>query len=153
MDDIKSAMHKIIYIAKSHHAVIESKMKDIGMHRSMYQMLMYLCECDESPSQKELAEKFEISAAAVAATLERLECENYIEKVTSGADRRTNRVKITPKGLDAVEKTSDIFMRIDGETFKGLTDGEVRALCEYLDVICQNLSEMKKDTSRGGEDI
>ncbi|MBO4353676.1 MAG: MarR family transcriptional regulator [Clostridia bacterium] len=152
MDDIISAMHKIIYIAKSHHAVVESNMKDVCMHRSMQRLLMYLSDCKESPTQKEIAEKFEISAAAVAATLDRLESENYVEKIISGTDRRANRVRITQKGADAVEKTRDIFAKIDGETFKGLAPDDIKALCAYLDVICANLSEMKKDQSKGGED-
>jgi len=153
MDDIMSAMHKIIYIAKSHHAVIESKIKDIGMHRSMHRMLLYLSDCETPPSQKDLAEKFEISAAAVASTLERLESDGYIEKAASDTDRRANRVTITEKGLEAIEKTRDIFMKIDGETFSGLTDEQITEMCGCLDVISQNLCKMKNDSSHGGEEI
>lgn len=146
MNDIVPIMHamqNIIYISHAHHAVIESRAKDIGMHRSMHMMLSYLSKFEKKPSQKELAEKMQISAAAVTATIDKLESEGYIEKIPHDIDRRTNIIQITQKGHDILSKTNEIFAQADKEAFGGLDDGEIECLCAYLDVICRNLTDMK----------
>ena len=151
MKDLMSAMHKIIYIAKTHHSVIECKMKDIDMHRSMHVMLSYIKKCSSPPSQKDIARDLKISPAAVAATVDRLESDGYIEKLPLDTDRRANMIKISKKGADALAATCEIFSSTDEETFRGLSEEELGSLCEYLDRISKNLTEMKGGGADGDE--
>ena len=65
MNEHFSAMHKIIYIAKTHHSVIEAKMTEVGMHRSTHMMLTYISSCQTPPPQKEIAEKLSIGHETV----------------------------------------------------------------------------------------
>ena len=151
MIDYMSAMRRIIHVAKTHHSIIESKTKDVGMHRSHHMMLRCLSECKTPPTQKELAETLRISAAAVAVTLDKLESEGYIEKLPLDDDRRANRVKITERGRAALASTEEIFRVVDGATFEGLGEDDIARLCGYLDVICENLAKMKAETAEGGD--
>lgn len=151
MSDYMQAMQRIIHIAKTHHSVIESNTKDIGMHRSLHVMLRMLTHQEEPPTQKELAERLQISAAAVAVTLDKLESEGYVEKICSGDDRRLKCVKVTDKGRDALKKTDEVFKKVDSATFYGLSDDDISNLCGYLDVIRENLAKMKNDTQAGGD--
>lgn len=152
MSDYMSAMRRIIHIAKTHHCVIESKIKDVGMHRSLHMMLRILSECETPPTQKELAERLRISAAAVAVTLEKLETEGYVEKLPRGDDKRANRINVTEKGRSALSSTDEIFKTVDNLMFEGLSDGDVSQLISYLDVICDNLAKMKEEISEGGDE-
>lgn len=140
MADKKELIHKIIFIVKAHHSVIEKNTKDIGMHRSMHMILRYLAECKEPPSQKQIAERFKISAAAVAATLCRLENEGYIKKISCDQDRRSNIISITKKGTETLARTEQIFLKVDSDVFDGLCESKLDDLNRYLDVICKNLS-------------
>ena len=151
-DNIK-AMHKIIHIAKAHHSVIESRIKDVGMHRSLHIMLMMLEKCENPPSQTELAKILQISPAAVAVTLDKLEGEGYIEKTTPDGDRRSKCVVITEKGRATLKETGEIFIKTDKETFSGLSDEEIERLCGYLDIICKNLSDMKNEICQKGDGL
>ena len=63
-----------------HRRAIEQWATDAGMHRSQHRMLMYLTRCKGTPSQKDLAKHFDISPAAVAVTLKKLENDGYIER-------------------------------------------------------------------------
>ena len=151
MIDYMSAMRRIIHVAKTHHCIIESKTKDVGMHRSTHVMLRCLSESETPPTQKEIAEKLGISAAAVAVTLDKLECDGYVEKLPLDDDRRLKCVKITERGQAALASTEKIFRTVDAATFEGLSDGEIAALCGYLDVIRENLAKMKNETAEGGD--
>lgn len=149
MNNYMSAMQKIIYIAKTHHSVIESKMTGIGLHRSTHMMLSHLSACQTPPSQKELAEKMKISPAAVAATLERLEADGYIEKACICGDHRVKGVKITESGRAVLKKTCGLFSKTDDATFSGVCGDEFEAFCDCLDKIAKNLTEMKSDIKGG----
>ena len=151
MIDYMSAMRRIIHVAKTHHSIIESKTKDVGMHRSTHMMLRCLSECETPPTQKEIAEKLGISAAAVAVTLDKLEGEEYVEKLPLDDDRRANRVKITERGRAALASTDEIFRTVDSATFEGLSEDDIAALCKYLDKVRENLAKMKAETAEGGD--
>ena len=67
-------LHRVM---RRHHALVERKTCDLGIHHSQHRMLMTLARRQEdTPSQKELAERLGISAAAVTATLKKLEKED-----------------------------------------------------------------------------
>lgn len=151
MTDYMSAMRRIIHIAKMHHCVIESKTKDVGMHRSMHMMLRIISERETPPTQKELAETLRISAAAVAVTLDKLESDGYIEKLPLSDDRRANSVRVTARGREVLSSTDEIFKVVDAATFEGLSDDDVSRLCGYLDTVCENLSKMKTENVKGGD--
>ena len=75
------AVSLLIRNMRRHHALVERKTCDLGIHHSQHRMLMTLARRQEhTPSQKELAERLGISAAAVTATLKKLEKEEYITR-------------------------------------------------------------------------
>ena len=138
-----AAMRKIIHIAKAHHCVIETRTKDIGMHRSMHIMLYHISKCETPPSQKDLAQALNISPAAVASTIERLEAEEYIEKTVLDTDRRTNLITVSEKGREALGKVSGIIDKTDDDIFAGLDENEIDAFTKTLDIIIENIKATK----------
>jgi len=133
----------MIYIAKAHHCVIEAITKDIGMHRSTHIMLYHISKCDTPPSQKDLAQALNISAAAVASTIERLEAEGYIEKTVLDTDRRTNLISVSEKGREALDQVSGRLGKTDEEIFAGLDENELDAFMKTLDVIIESIKAIK----------
>lgn len=141
----RDIVHLFIRTAKLHHTVVEGKVAGLGVHHSQHRMLMHLAKYDKIPSQKELADAFGVSPAAVATTLKRLEHEGYIEKSTTDEDNRCNEISITAKGRQMVEKSHDIFEHIDGEMFRGLDDRQIEEFEKTLEIIRANL-EREGDT-------
>ena len=95
---------------------------------------MYLAKNqDKKLAQKDLAEKFSISPAAVAVTLKKLESEGYIKKTVFKEDNRINNISVTEKALHIVEKTEECAKELEEFVFKDFTDSQLQLFCECLD--------------------
>lgn len=62
---LSRAVDMMIRTDRMHKSMIDSRVKEIGIHRTQHRILMHLARCDKLPSQKELAERLDITPAAV----------------------------------------------------------------------------------------
>jgi len=144
-NDRESMVQKAIFTSittdKMHRKAIEKWATDAGMHRSQHRMLMYLSRCENMPSQKDLALHFDISPAAVAGTLKKLEADGYIErgKCSERADSRFNEIRITERGREAAMQSRKYFRHVDMEAMKDFTDEELNMFIGFLLRIQDNL--------------
>ena len=105
-------------------------------------ILMYLNRCHDKISQRDIAEHFEISPAAVAVSLKKLELGGYIARKTSDNDSRYNEIEITKKGKEIVDFSHSIFEDIDNKTFADMSEEEKLTLLSLLDKVLTNLKDM-----------
>ncbi len=127
-------------IMRRHHAHVERRIGDLGLHHSQHRMLMHLARRQgELPSQKELAEALGISPAAVTTTLKRLEKEGYISRAITDEDNRRNEISITEKGLSKVVESREIFESADRAMFEGFSESEMATLLDFMERIDRNL--------------
>ena len=101
----KSTMRKMLRIGRLHRTLFERNISKMGIHHSQHHLLMYIAKEKEIDSQKVIAEKFGITAAAVARTLKSLEAEGFIERTNVEDDSRYKKIVITEKGNDIVQKS------------------------------------------------
>ena len=134
------AFELLIRTSLLHHRNIEKRFDNTGLHRSQRRMLMHLSRFDTMPSQRKIADDFDISPACVARTLKALASEGYITRAGDEDDLRRNTVSITQKGLDTVSETRHIFETIDEGAFDGFTPEEISQLVGYLERVKENLS-------------
>ncbi len=137
-NSIFTAINKLMKINREHKHLIDSQIAEIGIHRTQHRILMYLVRNGSLPSQKTLAEQFEITPAAISGALQKLECDGYIER-KMGLDCRFNEIAVTQKGRDVVEKTREMFAAVDDSLFFGFTDVEIDNLISYLDRMIVNI--------------
>lgn len=130
----------LIRVMRRHHACVERRIGDMGIHHSQHRMLMHLVRQDRDvPSQRELAETMGISPAAVTSTLKRLEKEGYIARTITDRDNRRNEIRITEEGLSKVMEGREIFESADRAMFEGFSPEELSAFTAYLRRIDENL--------------
>lgn len=126
-----------------HRKVVEQELSTTGVYRSQHRLLMCLAK-NPHISQKELAERQEISTSAIAVSLKKLQQSGYIQKELDQRDNRFNQICITEKGQKVVEESRNIFQRIEEEMFRGFSDEELKAFGGALDRICGNLERISK---------
>lgn len=131
-------IHKLIQTTRLHRNVIERFAASINLHSSGHRMLMYLSLFDKIPSQKELAQHFDISSAAVATTLKKLEADGYIER-NKNQDIRYNEISITKLGKSTAAETEKYFRYVDTAALKGVSDEELDLFVKLLDKMQENL--------------
>ncbi len=141
--DAKDKRHQAVFefmqTDKMHRKLCEKKIGGLGIHRSQHIMLMVLSRFDRSVTQKDISQELNISAAAAAVSLRKLEAAGYIGRVSSGGDKRCNEVKITEKGKTMVRKSKEIFESIDSVMTRGVSDEELDAFIRTVRKMEANL--------------
>ncbi len=133
------AIDKMIHTEHMHKALIDSKVREIGIHRTQHRILMRLARCGRLPSQKELAERLDVTPAAITIALKKLEGNGYVSK-TLGRDTRFNEIEITEKGRELVKLTRETFSRTDKSLFRGFSEDELKLYIGFLEKIQQNIT-------------
>lgn len=123
---------------------IERRVKSTGVYSSQHRILMHL-NVHPNSTQAELAELLEVSPAAIAVSMKKLEKGGYIERRPDMADNRALQVIITHKGQQVIEQSISIFKKIEEDMFEGFSDVEMQQLEGLFERMYRNL-EMKKKT-------
>lgn len=123
---------------------IERRVKNTGVYRSQHRLLMHLNR-NPNCSQVELAQDLEVSPAAIAVSLKKLEKGGYIRRETDSCDNRAHQVIITEKGRQVIEKSIIMFQETEREMFVGFSAEEMMRLEEFLERIYQNLGAPGKE--------
>lgn len=121
-----------------------------GMHPSQHRMLIHLSKGGGSFAQKDIANMFDISPAAVATAMKKMEASGYITRNKHARDdARYNNVFVTEKGLREVEETSKYFEIIDSAMFEGFTEEEIAQLTSLLARANSNLQKVENQNKEG----
>lgn len=142
--EIQKTIHAFLSADILHRRTIEGWANDAGMHRSQHRMLMYLTRCESTPTQKDIAKHFDISPAAVAVTLKKLESDGYIEraKCHERTDSRYNEIRITEQGRDAALQSRKYFQHVDSQAFKDFSAEELLQFTYLLERMQENLKNI-----------
>lgn len=130
-----------IHTDKLHRNLIESKMSKLNLHRSQHIMLCVISELEKTgaPSQSDIAQKLDISAATVAVTLKRLGAAGYIKKTDCQNDSRCKKISVTQSGKDILTSAKAIFEEVDEKMLSHLSDEELENFISVLIKIQENL--------------
>ncbi len=140
--ELQSALNLFKRTNRLHMKVFDKCLGYMNIHRSQHRVLMYLARTGTAVSQKNIAAEFEISPAAVAVTLKKLEEGGYIERTAHENDNRFNAVSITEKGLDIVNATREAFFEVDMLMFDQLSTDELKSLSDCLLKMHDSLKKM-----------
>ena len=123
---------------RSFRRAIEKKVACTGVYRSQHQMLMNLGKNPDC-SQMELAQKLDITPAAVTTTIKKLEKEGYITRLVREEDNRVNQIGITEKGQEIIAQSIRLFDEVERKALRDFTEEEVERLNDYVKRIRKNL--------------
>ena len=136
---VHRAIDLLLRSSRMHHRLIEKECGDSGVHRSQRKVLMYLCESTQPHSQKEIAEKFDVSPACIAKLLKSLVADGYVLCDEDQKDLRRHNVRISPKGLQVMTDSHRAFDQFDQRLFYDFSDEDLQTLCILLEHLQVNL--------------
>lgn len=112
--------------------------KRLGLGNGQPKILSYLAVKGPS-TQRDLAEFYEIDAAAVSRMLDALERSGFITATASATDRRSKTIALTEQGMAAVNAWDAVCVEEENAMLEGFSDTERAALADYLDRVHRNL--------------
>ncbi len=150
----RSTVHKLIHTMHRHHHMFDQMREQTGLGRSAHRILMLLSDSDGSLSQTDLADALQISTAAVATTLKKMEADGYILRTANTADSRFNSLALTDAGQGLAAMSKQMFDRMDNAVFCGFDAQEMEQFNRYMDRIQANIRTLEEslytEESQGG---
>ena len=143
----RELMHTLIVTMKEHRRLFDAMRERTGLGRSAHRMMMILSESENGCSQTQLAQILEISTAAVAVTLKKMETDGYITRTADPTDSRLNTTVLTDKGKRVVAESHTAFSKIDNALFDGFSKEEMYDFEGYIKRLYANIQkyEPRKD--------
>lgn len=129
---VRTAIHDFMRTDRMHRAAIERKLADLGIHRTQHMMLLHIKKSGGIGTQRALAERFDISPAAVAVTLRKLEEGGYVTRRAGAQDSRCKEVRLTEKGEAILATSYEAFTAVDLAMFADFTEEELTAFSAML---------------------
>lgn len=133
---------KIGLIYRLHMQNISGINERFGLYPGQSRILHTIAEMDGS-TQKEIADKLNITPASLAVSIKRLQKAGIVVKEADPTDLRNNRIYITNKGREIREAGVSELIRTDNQLIKGFSPQEVRQLEDFLTRISVNLKDAK----------
>ncbi len=90
--------------------------------------------------QVDIAKALGVTPAAVTQSTKKLEAAGLIEKKMNTDNLRIKQIYITDKGINMLERGTEIFDKVDNIMFDGFSDEESGQLRGLLDKINRNLA-------------
>lgn len=141
-DEYTAVQRKVMYINRLHRTMMDKAIRVTGMHRSQHMLLVHLSRTESAPTQREIADAFQISSAAVAVMLKKMEQNGYISRISRNGDMRCNKITITEKGYEVLKTTKEMAETLDAAMYKDFSDEELSAFSLCLDKIQANLLKL-----------
>ncbi len=135
----RETMGRLMRVNRLHRSVVEKKFKELGVHRTQHMLLVYIAKSDTPPSQKQIAHHFDVTPAAVAMSLKKMEKNGLIERKSSECDSRVNFIQLSQKGREVQEKTMEMFKTMDETAICGVSEEELNMLNSILERMAENL--------------
>ena len=120
---------------------VSEMLAEYDLHYAQPPVLGMICHLNGA-TQKELADKMNTSAAAMSASLKRMQKSGLIKKDSDEADSRINKIMLTEKGKQIHKDTFGKTMEIDRQMLEGFTEEETEQLFAYLDRVQENISKI-----------
>ena len=129
-------LRRVMQLGRWH---ISLKIKDL--EDSYYGQLSLLRYVSDHPgcTQKDMAEHFAVSKAAITKTVKRMIDNGLLERKTNEQDERKYEVYCTEKGNRIHKQGAEVFEDVEKLTFRNFTAEEMQQLGSYIDRVMENL--------------
>ncbi len=129
---VQRTIHGFLHTDRLHRAAIDRALADLGIHRSQHRMLMHIQRAAGRISQKRLGEELDISPAAVAVTLRKLERHGYLRRTADADDGRCKTIEITPRGAEVLKAGRSAFTEVDLLMFSRFSEEDLALFSDLL---------------------
>lgn len=136
----KSVCHKISRLSQNRRYLVDKRMKEFGLCRTEWRMLVNY-DCLEQPAtQKALLKALDIDAAHLARTLKKLEKEGYIIRKPVSENKRSLNIYLTKEGEELLKQIQKVMAWENELLFSGFTENERDVFAASLDKMEKNIA-------------
>lgn len=118
----------------------DHRLKPMDITRSQWWVLQTLAgDGNDGITQTELARLLDIGKVALGGIVDRLEARSFVKRRTDAADGRINRVFLTRKGIELLNRVSKVGVSLDAQVLRGISAARRDLLANALHAMKSNL--------------
>jgi DNA-binding MarR family transcriptional regulator len=127
-------------VSRLRQILFDQAMKPHGVTRAQWWTLAQLSRAGrDGMAQAELARHLGLGKVAVGGMIDRLEGGGLVERRIDAADRRINRIHVTPRGHQMLDRMVAVGRRLNGVILEGLTAADLAVADQVLTRLRRNL--------------
>jgi MarR family transcriptional regulator for hemolysin len=134
----REVLFQLVDTARAMRTYMDQCVRRQGMTRAQWAVLLRL-ERHEGMTQAEMADALEIQPISLVRLIDRLCEQRQVERRPHESDRRANRLYLTPKGRETLERLAPLGQEIAGQLLAGFGASEMRQLMRRLLRIKDNI--------------
>ncbi len=96
-------------------------------------------------SQKELAERMNVTPSTITTSIQKMEREGYVVRCPDSKDQRVMRLSVTEKSHKYLENLGKVGEALDETVFSGMSMEEKIILKRLLMQVCDNLNKAEEE--------
>ena len=129
------ALHDVARMLRTYS---DHRAREVHMTRAQWAVLSKLRR-REGLKQRELAELLDLAPITLARLIDKLTASGLVERREDAADRRANRLYLTPEAAPALERLDVLSEEVVGRALNGLDEAAITNLRAGLERIRSNL--------------
>jgi MarR family transcriptional regulator, transcriptional regulator for hemolysin len=129
--------------ARALRTVVDQRAREFGMTRAQWSVLARI-QRNEGLSQSDLAAEIDIAPITLARLIDRLAATGLVERRPDPADRRINRLYLTPAAVPVLERLATTGDEVMRQALSGFDTATVATLSSHLMTIRSNLKACQK---------
>jgi MarR family transcriptional regulator, transcriptional regulator for hemolysin len=127
-------------VSRLRRTAFDQRLKPLDITRSQWWVLAGISRHgEEGITQTELARVLDLGKVALGGLIDRLEDRGFVERKADASDRRINRVLLTRKGNQVLDRMQKIGMDMNAKVMKGISLERQHMLSETLHEMKENL--------------
>lgn len=123
-------------------AEIDRRLAVYGLTESRWLTLFHLKKLGGKATQTELADAVGVKGPTMVKTLDWLEAEQFIERCTLAADRRTKIIRFREKASDKFNEILEVVITLRRELLTGFEDAEIETSLKVIHAISKKLNSL-----------
>ena len=123
-------------------ACLEPKLKPHDLTLAEFRIVGLLMGESKGLSQKQLAQKLEITAPSLSVAIANLEIKNWVERITDETDLRVKRIKVSTKA--DFSSVASVIASLESDATQGIRQQDLATTLKVLEKILLNINNMNK---------
>ena len=140
--ELAFALHDVARLFRTYS---NQRAREIRMTRAQWAVLVKL-RSGEGVNQRELADRLDLAPITLARLIDKLTASGLVERREDIADRRANRLFLTPKADPVLERLDQLGEDVAGRAMTGL---DAHAIREITDGLARMRANLKNQLTSG----
>jgi MarR family transcriptional regulator for hemolysin len=139
----REVAQKLPVVTRAWRLLADVSLAEFGVSNSTGWCLIYLDRLGPDARQTDLAQAIGITQPSTVRILDQLESAGLVERSQDPADKRSNRLTLSPAGKSLVAKIETRLAELRRELFAGVPDADIEAVLRTLDLLSRRIAERR----------